>query len=59
MGFNFLQNDKTIFVLTKRKGTEKLYDAVTCYIESDTFNKFANTSLNHDQIYTRLALVKK
>ena len=58
IGFNFLQKDKTIFVLTKRKGTVKLYDVLTCYIESGTIAKFANTKLTHEQIYTKLSLLK-
>lgn len=57
-GYNFIQKDNTIFVLCKRKGTEELYDVVTCYIESGVFESFNNTVLTDKEIYNRLALTK-
>lgn len=57
-GYNFIQKDNTIFVLCKRKGTESLYDVVTCYIESGVFESFNSTVLTDREIYNRLALTK-
>lgn len=58
-GFNFLKNDHIIYVLTKRKGTEKLYDVLTCYIENNLFDKFKNTALSKEQIHMKLSMLKK
>lgn len=57
-GYNFIQKENTIFVLCKRKGTESLYDVVTCYIESGVFESFNSTVLTDKEIYNRLALAK-
>lgn len=57
-GYNFIKKDKIIFVLTKRKGTEKLYDVITCYIENRHLEKFQNTALSKEEIYTKLSNLK-
>ena len=54
-GYNIIQKDHTFFILTKRKGTENLYDVLTCYIEFDTFRKFSNTCLTKEEIHLKLS----
>ena len=54
-GYNIIQKDHTFFILTKRKGTEDLYDVLTCYIEFETFKKFKNTVLTNAEIHLKLA----
>jgi len=56
-GYNIIQKDHTFFILTKRKGTENLYDVLTCYIEFDTFKKFLNTCLTNEEIHLKLAML--
>ena len=56
-GYTIIKKDYTFFILTKRKGTEDLYDVITCYIEYDTFRRFSKTILSKDQIHLKLALL--
>ena len=56
-GYNIIQKDHTFFILTKRKGTENLYDVLTCYIEFETFRKFKHTVLTNEEIHLKLAML--
>ena len=56
-GYNIIQKDHTFFILTKRKGTENLYDVLTCYIEFDTYKKFNNTVLTKQEVNLKLAML--
>ena len=54
-GYNIIQKDHTFFILTKRKGTENLYDVLTCYIEFKTYKKFKHTVLTNEEIHFKLS----
>ena len=54
-GYNIIQKDHTFFILTKRKGTEDLYDVLTCYVEFETFKKFKHTVLTNEEIHFKLS----
>lgn len=56
-GYTIFKKDYTIFILVKRKGTEKLYDVVTCYIENDILKKF-KTVLSKQEVNLKLSLLK-
>ena len=58
IGFNFLKSNHTIFVLTKRKQTNDLYDVITCYIENSDLEMFKNSILTNEQIYLKLSTLK-
>lgn len=57
-GYNFIKNGHTIYVTTKRKGTENLYDVITCYIEGPQLEMFKNTVLSKEEIHLKLKLLK-
>lgn len=57
-GFNFIKFEHTIFVAIKRKGTEDLYDVVTCYLEGPQLDMFKNTALTNEEIHLKLKLLK-
>ena len=56
-GYNIIQKDHTFFILTKRKGTEALYDVLTCYVEFETYKKFKHTILTNEEIHLKLAML--
>lgn len=56
-GYNIIQKDHTFFILTKRKGTESLYDVLTCYVEFETYKKFKHTVLTNEEIHLKLAML--
>lgn len=56
-GYTLLKKDHTLFILTKRKGTEQLYDVVTCYIENDILKQF-KTVLSKQEVNLKLSLIK-
>lgn len=59
-GYNFIKSGNIIFILTKRKNTNELYDVLTCYIETGvTYKVFDNTVLSKDEIYYKLSNIKK
>lgn len=53
-GYNIIKNNNTLFIAIKRKGTDNLYDVVTCYIDIDIYSKFS-TCLTNKEIYLRLS----
>lgn len=53
-GYNIIENNNTLFILIKRKGTNDLYDVITCYVDIDIYSKFS-TCLTNKEIYLRLA----
>lgn len=57
-GYNFIKKDYVTFILTKRKGTENLYDVLTCYFDLN-LNMFKNTALSNQEIYLRLSNLKR
>lgn len=57
-GFNFIKKDHTLYVLVKRKGTQDLYDVITCYIEGPQLEMFKNTVLSNEEIHLKLKLLK-
>lgn len=55
-GYNFIKKDHTLFILSKRKGTEKIYDVITCYTEDEnTYKIFDNSALSKNEIYFKLS----
>jgi len=56
-GYHIIKKDYSFFILTKRKGTEDLYDVLTCYIEYDIFKKFSNTVLTNSEIHLKLKML--
>lgn len=58
-GYTFIKKDNIIFILTKRKNTDNLYDVLTCYIETvDTYKRFDNSVLTNQEIYHKLSNLK-
>ena len=57
-GYHFLKNNDNMFILTKRKNTNDLYDVLTCYKDEGKTDGFMNTKLNKEQIHLKLAILK-
>jgi len=59
-GYTFIKKGDLIFLLTKRKNTNDLYDVLTCYIETiDTYKRFDDSVLTKEEIYYKLSTLKK
>jgi hypothetical protein len=58
-GITIMSKDNIIFIAKKRKGTEKLYDVLTCYMDNNHLDQFKNTSLKRSEIFIRITEVKK
>ena len=56
-GYNFIKNNNTIFITTKRKGTIDLYDVLTCYDMHNCFTQFDNSIMNKSEIYLKLKTI--
>ena len=57
-GYTLIRNGYILYIATKRKGTENLYDALTCYIDNDIIKKFQNTCLSKEDIHLKLKMLK-
>lgn len=53
-----IQNGNNTYIARKRVGTINIYDVVTCYKDSN-FDSFGNTSLNRQEIFIRISILKK
>jgi hypothetical protein len=58
-GYTFIKKNYCIFVLTKRKNTDNLYDVLTCYNENNSLKQFENSILSKDEIYIKLKNLKR
>jgi hypothetical protein len=55
----FKSKDKVIYIAQKRKGTESLYNVITCYFDNNHWKQFENTVLNREEIFLKIKQIKK
>ncbi len=58
-GITIMSKDNIIFIAKKRKGAEKLYDVLTCYMDNNHLDQFKNTALKRSDIFIRIIEAKK
>lgn len=58
LGQTIIESDNTIFVTKKRKGTEKMYDVITCYSNYRYIEQYKNTKLSREEIYLKIKTIK-
>lgn len=51
--------DNIIFIVSKRKGTDNLYDVLTCYRGMQHLEQYKTSILNRGDIFIKINLIKK
>lgn len=54
-----IESDNIIFICRKRKGTDSLYDVLTCYHKNDYLKQYINTVLTRQEIFIKINAIKK
>lgn len=59
LGLSIIEQGQTIFICRKRKGTDNLYDVITCYNSYKHLDQFKNTSMKREDIFIKIKEIKK
>lgn len=57
-GYNIIENGNIWFITTKRKGTNNLYDVLTCYIQNHDIKRKFSTVLTNKEVNLKLSMLK-
>lgn len=59
LGITIIKSDNVLFITKKRKGTDSLYDVLTCYFEDGRYlSQFKNTALSREEIFLKIKIAK-
>jgi hypothetical protein len=59
LGIKIVRFENILFITKKRKGTDNLFDVLTCYLEDGNYLKqFKNTTLSRQDIYLKIKILK-
>lgn len=59
LGLKIIKAGNVLFITKKRKGTEALYDVITCYLETGNYlRQFKNTALSRENIFIKIKEIK-
>ena len=60
LGLKIIKSGNVLFLTKKRKGTECLYDVITCYLENSNYlRQFKNTALSREMIFIKIKEIKR
>jgi predicted phosphodiesterase len=59
LGLKIIRSKNVLFITKKRKGTNELYDVLTCYFEDGNYlRQFKNSILSREDIFIKIKLIK-
>jgi hypothetical protein len=60
LGLKIIKSDNILFITKKRKGTNDLFDVLTCYYDDEKYLKsFKNTALSRENIFLKIKEIKR
>jgi hypothetical protein len=59
LGLTIVKSGNVLFITKKRKGTNNLYDVLTCYFDDGKYlRQFKNTALSREDIFLKIKMIK-